>query len=358
MRNFAHEFTLAHKNRFCPLKISTNEDLFRVFVVISILFASYTIILSIAFFIKAIRLQFTGTGLMQRWLCFCSVTGLLPVLANVLFHIVHIQELLTNHAIAFITTSRHIISTAQLIRNWTYVFEAALELFVLLPRATHDSLEIARVLFYPQALSLLIIGIAYFFAFPANTLYQALPCARQPHRLPASLVRPMQPFSVLAFSQVATLHVLPGLALVVIKTAMLQRVMRQPTSDQGLKSRWSLISTEMRLTCWLFGALTAQGVGEVMTWLLPYQSWLWPLFAGMGDSFVQVAFTGGLGSEVAMRNAGRMTRTAMVVDAGSRAGVQCSTGEVCDVIHLGLTRVACGCWPRPPNLAVYANDLK
>ncbi|VDD80703.1 unnamed protein product [Mesocestoides corti] len=243
--------------------------------------------------------------------------------------------------------TKRFITAAQFLRNWVFVSAAGAELALMQADHTHRVVERLGPMFYVQVVALLSAGGVFYYCLAKFWTYRIITCLWKNEEIRISLLITLHPFSIATMSLLLIAHCLPAVLLISLKTFTLREVFAVATSDTGLSTRWSFIATQTRMTCSVFGLLVMFVVGEVLSWRMPYQAWVWQLMAALVDTVVQLTVVGELNRELAMAKA-----------AIVRKGNKKSKKPACRKFYTWLAKPLCTCYPKWPKLFVYPVESK
>ncbi|KAL7055202.1 hypothetical protein AAHC03_024416 [Spirometra sp. Aus1] len=236
-----------------------------------------------------------GYALIQRWLCFCCLTGLLQTASNLTFQAISYGEVFKfsnpqNNTEQMLRHAGKLVVYSRCLRNWGYVVFASNEAIIAQPQITINVRTLQHTFLF-QIFSL--IGFSCLVVWGPIKPLRFNNCSAESD-LRLHLLVP-DPGSELNSFELLFVNSMPALIFTLVKFSMLTAVFQHGICDIGIEKRLSFLATQRRLTCFIFSALVTFGVtdtfvGQAASKHFAFHQWTWHAVAAIYDCIIHVGF--------------------------------------------------------------------
>lgn len=309
LSNSAWEMTINSLwDKYRCIRKDLGEDYLLYFILtIQMVVNAYAIISSSILLAAVVRLRNFWYGLMHKWTILCIAFGLFALFCNGGAQLCMILKQSQNTYLRISDSSLNRISramcTGQFIRNWGFIFSAAMEMFISLPFIDYKWTRKAMKIFWVVVALLILCTIIFCSSFDYHlefiqchgqtTVNLAVPIRRHPH-LKALLIN-----NVLVYF-------LPALLILVFKFIMLKSVLALSARDRGISCRISFLNSQTRMTYFLSASLIAIGLTDMtyelysMNHKITIHFWTWFVFKPIYDGIILSVYVSLLSQEEAI----------------------------------------------------------
>ncbi|VDL91472.1 unnamed protein product [Schistocephalus solidus] len=303
---------------------------------VHVICAAFSLILSLNVLITAFRLRQMGYALIQRWLCFCCLTGLSQTACNLTFQAISYGEVFKfsstqNNIERMLRLADNFVVYTRCLRNWGYVAFACNEAIMAQPQITLHVGTLQKTFLF-QIISLM--GFSFLVVWgPIKPLRFNNCSADTDFRL--RLLVPHHD-SETNYFEFLFVHSVPALAFTLVNFSMLTAVFQHGICDIGIEKRLSFLATQRRLTCFIFGSLMTFGVtdcfvGQAAVKHFAFHQWTWHAVAAIYDCIIHVGFVALYMTEESLN------RTLALLDRLSSS----KRYEICRPLELCTGRLLC-----------------